>query len=132
MQLLEVIQGGMHVRGCMIFIMEENEVWDIQKGENYDIWSGKKCSLIIEYSKNKCIVLIDYKGYNVIMPMGMWGFEEEVMERNIQYEIAGDKGDFKSIRYIINIDDLKLFGELINLFLQEHDLDKVLNDAFKI
>lgn len=107
-------------------------MWNIQKGETYDIWSREDCSLIIEYSNNKCTVLVDYKGYNVIIPMGLWGFKEEVMERNIWYEVAGDKGDFKSMRYIIATDDLRLFGELVWIFLQEHDLDMVLNDVIKL
>lgn len=106
-------------------------MWDVQKGKDYDTWSSKDCSLKIEYLKNRCRVFVDYKGYNTIMPMGLWGFEEEVQERNIQYEIDGEKGDFKSLSYILDTKDLRLFSELISLFLSEHNLDTVLNDAFK-
>lgn len=63
--------------------------------------------------------------------MGMWGFEEEVQERNIQYKVDGEKGDLKSLSYIVNTEDLILFSELIRLFLTEHDLSIVLNDALK-
>lgn len=107
-------------------------MWDIQKGEKYDKWSEKKCLLIIEHSNNKCTVWVNYKGFNVIMPMGMWGFEEEMIERNIQYEVAGDKGDFMSIRYAVANDDLRVFAEMVSIFLKENNLVMVLNDAFKL
>lgn len=121
----------MHVQDYMIFIMEENRMWDVQKGEKYDTWLSEDCSLKIQYLENKCRLFVDYKGYNVIMPMGMWGFEEEVQERNIQYKVDGEKGDLKSLSYIVNTEDLILFSELIRLFLTEHNLSIVLNDALK-
>lgn len=121
----------MHVQDYMIFIMEENRMWDVQKGEKYDTWLSEDCSLKIQYLENKCRIFVDYKGYNVIMPMGMWGFEEEVQERNIQYKVDGEKGDLKSLSYIVNTEDLILFSELIRLFLTEHNLSIVLNDALK-
>ena len=121
----------MHVQDYMIFIMEENRMWDVQKGEKYDTWISEDCSLKIQYLENKCRLFVDYKGYNVIMPMGMWGFEEEVQERNIQYKVDGEKGDLKSLSYIVNTEDLILFSELIRLFLTEHNLSIVLNDALK-
>lgn len=106
-------------------------MWDVQKGEKYDTWLSEDCSLKIQYLENKCRIFVDYKGYNVIMPMGMWGFEEEVQERNIQYKVDGEKGDLKSLSYIVNTEDLILFSELIRLFLTEHNLSIVLNDALK-
>ena len=121
----------MHVQDYMIFIMEENRMWDVQKGEKYDTWLSEDCSLKIQYLENKCRLFVDYKGYNVIMPMGMWGFEEEVQERNIQYKVDGEKGDLKSLSYIVNTEDLILFSELIRFFLTEHNLSIVLNDALK-
>ena len=121
----------MHVQDYMIFIMEENRMWDVQKGEKYDTWISEDCSLKIQYLENKCRLFVDYKGYNVIMPMGMWGFEEEVQERNIQYKVDGEKGDLKSLSYIVNTEDLILFSELIRIFLTEHNLSIVLNDALK-
>lgn len=121
----------MHVQDYMIFIMEENRMWDVQKGEKYDTWLSEDCSLKIQYMENKCRLFVDYKGYNVIMPMGMWGFEEEVQERNIQYKVDGERGDLKSLSYIVNTEDLILFSELIRLFLTEHNLSIVLNDALK-
>ena len=57
--------------------------------------------------------------------------EEEVQERNIQYKVDGEKGDLKSLSYIVNTEDLILFSELIRLFLTEHNLSIVLNDALK-
>ena len=50
-------------------------MWQIQKKETCDIWTNNVCTLKIEHLENKCRVYVDYKGYNVIMPMGMWGFE---------------------------------------------------------
>ena len=47
--------------------------------------------------QDKCRVYVDYKGYNVIMPMGMWGFEDEIQDRKIEFEIDGEKGNSKSL-----------------------------------
>lgn len=106
-------------------------MWDVYKKESYDIWTNKVCSLKIEYLQDYCKVFVNYKGYNVIMPMGIWGFEEEMQERNIQYEVDGEKGDLKSLRYVVKNDDLKIFCELIYLFLAEHNLDTILSDTLK-
>lgn len=121
----------MHVPDYMIFIMEDIKMWDVYKKETYDIWTNKVCSLKIEHMQDYCKVFVNYKGYNVIMPMGIWGFEEELQERNIQYEVDGEKGDLKSLNYVVKKDCLKTLCELIYLFLTEHNLDTVLSDTLK-
>lgn len=74
---LEVIQEWMLVQDYMIFIMEEDRMWQVQKKETFDIWTSNICTLKIEYFEGKCRVYVDYKGYNVIMPMGMWGLKKK-------------------------------------------------------
>ncbi len=106
-------------------------MWKIQKKEAYDIWESKVCTLKIIYFKEQCRVFVDYKGYNVVMLMGMWGFEEEIQERKIQFNIDGEKGKFKSLSYVVMESDLKLFCDMIFFFLSEHKLDEALNDVFK-
>lgn len=128
---LEVIQEWMIVQDYMIFIMEENRMWHVQKKETFDIWTNNVCALKIEHLEDKCRVYVDYKGYNVIMPMGMWGFEDEIQDRKIEFEIDGEKGNYKSLSYVVKESDLKLFCDMIFFFLSEHNLDGVLNDVFK-
>lgn len=101
------------------------------KKETYDIWTSSVCTLKIIYFKEKCRVFVDYKGYNVVIPMGMWGFEEEIQERKIQFDVEGKKGDFKSLSYTVKIGDLKLFCDMIFFFLFEHNIDESLNDMIK-
>lgn len=101
------------------------------KKETYDIWTSNVCILKIEYLGNNCRVFVDYKGYNVIMPMGMCGFEEEIQERKIRFNVDGEKGDFKSLSYVVQVSDLKLFCDMIFFFLSENNLDESLNDEFK-
>ena len=91
----------MLVQDYMIFIMEENRMWQVQKKETFDIWTNNVCALKIEHLEDKCRVYVDYKGYNVIMPMGMWGFEDEIQDRKIEFEIDGEKGNFKSLSYVV-------------------------------
>lgn len=114
-----------------MFIMEENRMWQVQKKESFDIWTSNVCTLKIEYFEDKCRVYVDCKGYNVIMPMGMWGFEEEIQDRKITFEIDGEKENFKCLSYIVKESDLKLFCDMIFFFLSEHNLDRTLNDEFK-
>lgn len=106
-------------------------MWQVQKKDSIEIWISNVCTLKIEHYEDNNRVYVDYKGYNVLIPMGMWGFEEEIQERNIQYKIEGEKGDFKSLSYVIKKDDLKIFCDLIFFFLSEHNLDGVLDDMFK-
>ena len=106
----------MLVQDYMIFIMEENRMWQVQKKETFDIWTNNVCALKIEHLEDKCRVYVDYKGYNVIMPMGMWGFEDEIQDRKIEFEIDGEKGNFKSLSYVVKESDLKLFCDMIFFF----------------
>lgn len=108
-----------------------NRMWEVQTKETFDIWTSNVCTLKIEYFEDKCRVYVDYKGYNVIMPMGMWGFEEEIQDRKIRFEIDGEKGNFKCLSYVVKRSDLKLLCDMIFFFLSEHNLDKTLNDVFK-
>lgn len=99
-------------------------IWNIKKRENILLYESDLCELkVIKYEKNTKIFL-NYKGYNIIMPMGMWGFDEEISERNIKYSIGGEK--INHWHYIINNDDLRLFIDLIYFFIQENDVDKML------
>ena len=49
----------------------------------------------------------------------------------LEFEIDGEKGNFKSLSYVVKESDLKLFCDMIFFFLSEHNLDGVLNDVFK-
>lgn len=109
----------------------ENEMWRIQKKEKFDIWENDLCSLKIQYEENKCRVYVNYKGYNVVIPMGMYGFEDEIQERKIKYEVEGEKGVLNSLSYVVEENKVKLFCNIIFSFLSEHNLDKVLYEEFK-
>ena len=98
-------------------------MWRIQKKEKFDIWENDLCSLKVQYEENK--------GYNVVIPMGMYGFEDEIQERKIKYEVEGEKGAFNSLSYVVEENKVKLFCNIIFSFLSEHNLDKVLYEEFK-
>ena len=107
-------------------------MWNIERKEALEIWTSNLCRLEIEYADNRCRILVDYKGHNIIMAMGLWGFEEEIQERKINYDIEGEKGKFKTLRYVVNIEDLNLFCDLVYFFLSENKMDSALNDAYKL
>lgn len=44
----------MLVQDYMIFIMEENRMWQVQKKETFDIWTNNVCALKIEHLEDKC------------------------------------------------------------------------------
>lgn len=115
----------------MTSITEESKMWEIKKKLNYEIWTSKICTLKIIYFKDKCKIYIDYKGYNVILPMGMWGFENEIQDRKIKYEVEGEKGDFKTLCYVVELKELKLFCDMIFFFLSEHNLTAALSETLK-
>lgn len=121
----------MLVQDCMIFIMEENRMWKIQKKETYEIWTSEVCTLKIINLEELCRVFVNYKGYNVVMLMGMYGFEEEIQERNISFDIEGEMGEFNLLSYVIRLSDLKLFCDMIFFFLTENNIDEALNEALR-
>lgn len=106
-------------------------MWRIQKKEKFDILENDLCSLKVQYEENKCRVYVNYKGYNVIIPMGMYGFEDEIQERKIKYEVGGEKGILNSLSYVVEKDNLRLFCDMIFFFLTEHSLDRMLYEEFK-
>ena len=121
----------MLVQDCMIFIMEEIKMWKIEKKETYEIWTSEVCTLKIINMEERCRVFVNYKGYNVVMLMGMYGFEEEIQERNIFFDIEGKMGEFNLLNYVIKVNDLKLFCDMIFFFLAENNIDEALNEVFR-
>ena len=106
-------------------------MWRIQKREKFDIWENDLCSLKVQYEESKCRVYVNYKGYNVVVPMGICGFEDEIQERKIKYEVEGEKGILNSLSYVVEKDNLRLFCDMIFFFLTEHSLDRMLYEEFK-
>lgn len=91
-------------------------MWRIQKKEKLDIWENDLCSLKVQYEESKCRVYVNYKGYNVVVPMGICGFEDEIQERKIKYEVEGEKGILNSLSYVVEKDNLRLFCDMIFFF----------------
>ena len=106
-------------------------MWKIQKKEKFDIWENDLCSLKVQYEESKCRVYVNYKGYNVVVQMGIGGFEDEIQERKIKYEVEGEKGILNSLSYVVEKDNLRLFCNMIFFFLTEHSLDRMLYEEFK-
>lgn len=106
-------------------------MWRIQKKEKFDIWENDLCSLKVQYEESKCRVYVNYKGYNVVVPMGICGFEDEIQDRKIKYEVEGEKGILNSLSYVVEKDNLRLFCDMIFFFLTEHSLDRMLYEEFK-
>lgn len=106
-------------------------MWRIQKKEKFDIWENDLCSLKVQYEESKCRVYVNYKGYNVVVPMEICGFEDEIQERKIKYEVEGEKGILNSLSYVVEKDNLRLFCDMIFFFLTEHSLDRMLYEEFK-
>ncbi|HCJ75826.1 MAG TPA: hypothetical protein DHV88_05355 [Roseburia sp.] len=106
-------------------------MWRIQKKEKFDIWENDLCSLKVQYEENKYRVYVNYKGYNVVVPMGICGFEDEIQERKIKYEVEGEKGVLNSLSYVVEKDNLILFCDMIFFYLTEHSLDRMLYEEFK-
>lgn len=48
---LEVIQEWIHVQDYMMFIMEENRMWEVQTKETFDIWTSNVCTLKLNILK---------------------------------------------------------------------------------
>lgn len=100
-------------------------IWEIEEKQNIYFYKSDLCELKIINSENNVNIYINYKSYNIIMPMEMWGFCEEISERNIKYDIEGDI--MGSWYYVVEKRDLRLFIDLIYYFIKEHNADKMIN-----
>jgi len=116
----------------MMIIIKEKIMWKKSKvGIDY-LWENDNIKLLLKStdSSEKVNVFIDYNKYNILTALSIMGFENELIDRKIDFDIDGVKGKFNSFYYIINKEDVALFAELILCFLFEHDINKTLNDKF--
>jgi hypothetical protein len=116
----------------MMIIIKEKIMWKKSKvGIDY-VWENDNIKLLLKSTdrSEKVNVFIDYNKYNILTALSIMGFENELIDRKIDFNIDGVKGKFNSFYYIINKEDVGLFAELILCFLFEHDINKTLNDKF--
>lgn len=100
-------------------------IWKIEEKEDVLWYTSDVCQLKLIRAENRINIWLNYKGYNIIMPMGMWGFDEEIAERGIKYSIQGDS--MESWYFDIENKDLRLFTDLIYFFIKEHNADEMIN-----
>ena len=101
------------------------EKYSLGEIHNFSMYTDHWGNSVIQYEENKCRVYVNYKGYNVVIPMGMYGFEDEIQERKIKYEVEGEKGAFNSLSYVVEENKVKLFCNIIFSFLSEREHPKV-------
>ena len=106
-------------------------MWRVTKEGNDEIWEYESCKLRVLRNETTVDIYIDYKGYNILMLMGVWGFEDIIQERKIEYDIIGEKGKWNTLGYTIEQKNLRLFCDLIYFFLKENHIDGSLNDLMK-
>ncbi|MGG3518527.1 hypothetical protein ABES33_00615 [Bacillus pseudomycoides] len=105
-------------------------IWKIEDKKDFLWYTSDECQLKIKVNEDKVNIWLNYNGYNIIMPMGMWGFDDEVSERGLKYCIGGDH--MQEWYYIVDKKDLRLFVDLIYFFIEEHDADKMINPKLGI
>jgi hypothetical protein len=100
-------------------------LWKIEKAGDVMWYTSDMCQLRLKEEADTVNIWINYKGYNIVMPMEMWGFSDEVSERGITYDIAGDK--MESWYFVIPKKDLRIFVDLVYFFIQEQNADMMIN-----
>lgn len=105
-------------------------IWKVKKEQDIMWYTSDVCQMKVKEVENKINIWLNYKGYNIIMPMGMWGFDEEVSERGIKYDIGGDS--MSAWYFIIEKNALRLFVDLVYFFIKEHNCDKMINTKLLI
>ena len=103
-------------------------IWKVKKDQDIMWYTSDVCQMKLKEVENKINIWLNYKGYNIIMPMGMWGFDEEVSERGIN--IGGDS--MSAWYFIIEKNALRLFVDLVYFFIKEHNCDKMINTKLLI
>jgi len=106
--------------------MEELKmIWEIEEEKNVLWYTSDVCQLKIKENGNFVNIWLNYKGYNITMPMEMWGFDEEVSERGIEYILEGNS--MENWYFVVEKKALRIFVDLVYFFIKEHDTDKMIN-----
>lgn len=105
-------------------------IWRIEENNNILWYTSDLCQLKLITEEDRIHIYLNYKGFNIIMPMIMWDFDEEVTERGIEYSIEGDK--MVNWHFIVQNKDLRLFIDLIYFFIKENSADKMLDPDLAI
>ena len=105
-------------------------MWKVKEKNGAQWYISDVCQLKIINNKDNYNIWVNYKGFNIAMPMGMWGFGEEVSERGIRYGIKGDS--IEDWYFVVEKKDFDLFVDLIYFFIHENDADKMINPSLKI
>lgn len=59
-------------------------MWKKIENSDYTLCNSDICSLRIYDEGNYDKIYIDYKGYNTIIPIGIWRFEDEIQDSGIE------------------------------------------------
>jgi hypothetical protein len=105
-------------------------IWEIEEKEDVLWYTSDICQLRLVKDEQKKYIYLNYNGYNIVLPMEMWGFYEEVVERGIKYSIEGDS--MENWCFKIESKDLRLFVDLVYLFLKEHNVDAMVSPDLAI
>ncbi len=92
---------------------------------NIQLYEDSNCQLKVIETNGYMQIWINYKGYNIVMPMMMWEFDTEPMDRKINFDVAGES--FENWYFTVAKEDFSLFADLIYFFLTEHDADRMIN-----
>lgn len=105
-------------------------IWEMENRNGYQWYKSDVCNLKTKSNGDTVDVWLNYKGYNIIMPMEIWGFTDEISERAINFKVEGD--DMTNWYYVVKEKDLRLFIDLIYFFIREHNADKMISANLRI
>lgn len=108
-------------------------LWDILDKENYLLYINRDIDLKVKiYEENeKDKIYMNYKGYNLVIPMLVWEFGEDLCLASIEgVSIEGEAQDDK--HFIVNKKDRDSFLEEIYFFLIDNDMDSVLHERYRV
>ena len=106
-------------------------IWKIETKEDYKLYTSNECALKVFEKDEIYEIQVNYKGYNLLMPLELWGFQEEIKERHILYSIHEGANIMKEGCFVVNREDLRIFIDLIYFFIKEHNMNGALNEKLK-
>ncbi len=108
-------------------------LWDIVDKENYILYINRDIDLkikIYEVNENDEIYM-NYKGFNLTIPMLVWGFGEDLSLASIEDVYIEGENQFNK-HFIVKRKYRDKFLDEIYFFLIDNNMDSVFHERYRI
>lgn len=108
-------------------------LWNILDKENYILYINRDINLKIKVFEvnDKDEIYINYKGFNLVIPMLIWEFGEDLKLAEIE-DVCIEGESLFDEHFVVNKEDKDKFLDEIYFFLVDNNMDSVLHERYRV